>query len=79
MCYVKAGSYIRMRTEFEGDGRYRYNGIKMTMINYRKAEVDSSSGVNYGVYAKALLRLLEIRITHSTHVETVILLEKKGQ
>ena len=26
----------------------------MTMINYRKAEVDSSSGVNYGVYAKAL-------------------------
>ena len=66
-----------MRTEFEGDGRYRYNGIKMTMINYRKAEVDSSSGVNYGVYAKALLRLLEIRITHSRHVETVALLVRK--
>ena len=66
-----------MRTEFEGDGRYRYNGIKMTMINYRKAEVDSSSGVNYGVYAK---RLLEIRITHSRHCEvcTKLCREKEG-
>ncbi|MCD7997156.1 MAG: hypothetical protein LUH21_07970 [Clostridiales bacterium] len=30
-----------MRMEFEGDGGYRYNGIKRTMINYREAEVDN--------------------------------------
>ena len=50
MCYVKVGSYIRMRMEFEGDGGYRYNGIKMTMINYREAEVD-----NYTLWFKDVL------------------------
>lgn len=40
MCYVNVGDYIRMRLEFEGDGRYHYNGIRMTIINYREAEVD---------------------------------------
>lgn len=41
-----------------------------------KRKVDSLSGVNYGVYAKAPLRLLEIKITHSRHVEAVILISK---
>lgn len=41
-------------------------------------KVDSLFGVDYGVYAKALLRLLEIRITHSTHVETVIMMQNCG-
>ena len=41
MCYVKVGDYIRMRMELEGDGGYHYNGIKMTMVNYREAEVDN--------------------------------------
>ena len=39
-----------MRMEFEGDGGYRYNGIKMTMINYREAEVD-----NYTLWFKDVL------------------------
>lgn len=42
-----------------------------------KRKVDSLFGVDYGVHAKALLRLLEIRITHSRHVETVTLLVRK--
>lgn len=41
-----------------------------------KRKVDSLFEVNYGVYAKAPLRLLEIRITHSRHVETIVLLSK---
>lgn len=39
-----------MRMEFEGDGGYRYNGIKMTMINYREAEID-----NYTLWFKDVL------------------------
>lgn len=39
-----------MCMEFEGDGRYRYNGIKMMMINYREAEVD-----NYTLWFKDVL------------------------
>lgn len=38
---------------------------------------DYLRGMQYNVYAKALLRLLEIRITHSTHVETVVLMSRK--
>lgn len=40
LCYVKIGDYIRMHMEFQGDGGYHYNGIRMTMVNYREAEVD---------------------------------------
>lgn len=41
LCYVKTEDYIRMRLEFAGDGGFHYDGIKMTMINYREGEVDS--------------------------------------
>ena len=39
---------------------------------------DYLRGMQYNVYAKALLRLLEIRITHSTHVESVIMMQNCG-
>lgn len=56
-----------------------YNFVEDHHIN-RSAnrKVDSLFGGDYGVYAKALLRLLEIRITHSRHVESIVLLQQKG-
>ena len=41
---------------------------------------DYLRGMQYNVYAKALLRLLEIRITHSRHCEvcTKLCREKEG-
>lgn len=41
LCYVKIGGYIRKRLEFAGEGGLHYDGIKMTMINYRVGEVGS--------------------------------------
>ncbi|EFD01135.1 hypothetical protein CLOSTHATH_00654 [Hungatella hathewayi DSM 13479] len=56
-----------------------YNFVEDNYIDRSvKRKVDSLFGVDYGVYAKALLRLLEIRITHSRHVETVIMMKNCG-
>lgn len=56
-----------------------YNFVEDHHINRSaKRKVDSLFGVDYGVYAKALLRLLEIRITHSRHVESVIMMQNCG-
>lgn len=41
ICYTKVGDYIWMRVEFEGDGRYHYNDIKMTRVNYHEVEIDN--------------------------------------
>lgn len=41
LCYLRVGDYVRMRVGFEGDGGLYYDGLKMTMINYREGEVDS--------------------------------------
>ena len=41
--YLNIGDYVRMRLEFTGDGRLHYDGLKMTIINYREGEVDSHS------------------------------------
>lgn len=40
-CYVKLGSHVRMRLEFIGGDELHYDGLKMTMINYREGEVDN--------------------------------------
>ena len=42
-----------------------------------KKKADALTGIDYGVSAKAPLRLLEIQITHSRNVEVFCLLEKK--
>lgn len=47
LCYLRVGDYVRMRVEFEGDGGLYYDGLKMTMINYREGEVDSI-GLGFG-------------------------------
>lgn len=57
-----------------------YNFVEDHHINQSaNRKVDSLFGVDYGVYAKALLRLLEIRITHSKHCEIIVeLCRRKG-
>ncbi|PNV62795.1 hypothetical protein C0033_07165 [Clostridium sp. chh4-2] len=56
-----------------------YNFVEDHHINRStNRKVDSLFRVDYGVYAKALLSFLEIRITHSRHCESIVLLQRVG-
>ena len=67
------------KTGVASSGKSCYNFVEDRNTDRSvKRKVVSLFGVDFGVYAKALLRLLEIRITHSRHVESVIMMQNCG-